>query len=54
MLQDTGFITSKKDGASVLEAGAHSKTKKAKNDSSSNFVSFVTDPDTEMPEKPPL
>ena len=47
MLQDTGF---KKDGGSVFDSGAVSKSRKSKT-AESNFVSFVTDPDSEMPEK---
>ena len=47
VLQDTGF---KKDGSSGLEGGAVSKSRKPKT-AESNFVSFVTDPDSEMQEK---
>ena len=50
MLQDTGF---KKDGGSGFESGSVPKARRAKN-AESNFVSFVTDPDSEMPEKTKL
>ena len=46
VLQDTGF---KKDGGSGSESGSVSKSRRPKTES--NFVSFVTDPDSEMPEK---
>ena len=47
MLQDTGF---KKDGGSGFDGGAVSKSRRAKT-AESNFVSFVTDPESEMQEK---
>ena len=52
VLQDTGFVSGRKE-ASGSESGVASKSKRSKNDSS-NFVSFVTDPDSEMPDKPSL